>query len=100
MTMFKCPECKGQGESRGFGCPGFRPITIPCHLCKGAKEITEERLQWVLDGEALRQDRRRRGISVREEAKRRGIKPVDYSQMEFGVQRPVHDSSESPKGVK
>lgn len=58
-------------------------------MCKGTKEISEEQLQWIKDGEAMRQDRRKRGIGVRDEAKRRGIDPSYLTDMEFGIQRPI-----------
>jgi hypothetical protein len=87
--MIVCPECKGAGETTGMGCPGFRPVKIPCFLCKGEKQISEERLQWIATGEAMRQDRRKRGVSLREEAKRLGIGPSDLTDMEFGVKKPI-----------
>lgn len=93
MMTVKCPDCNGEGVSRGFGCPGFRPIEIPCLMCKGKKEITEEQLQWIKDGEAMRLDRRARDMSVREEAKRLGIKASDLSLMEMGMIKPVRNSS-------
>lgn len=87
----KCPRCNGEGKERGFGCPGFKPIEINCLDCGGSGEIDAERLRWQEEGEKLRENRKARGITLREEAKRRGLSAVDLSDMEWGRKEPVFD---------
>jgi hypothetical protein len=87
-----CPECKGEGAVHGFGCPGFRPITIPCDLCKGTKEVDRKFLRWIAMGEQLRVDRRARNKTLREEAQERGMKASDLSDMERGIKEPLRRS--------
>lgn len=91
--MVKCPDCKGEGILRGFGCPGFRPISIPCQMCAGTKEVSEERLEWMKVGDAMREDRINRGVTCRVEAQERGIKAVELSEMERGIRKPIPRSA-------
>lgn len=92
MTKEPCPNCKGEGVIRGFGCPGFRPVEIPCLVCKGEKVVGQEVLEWRRVGEEMRQERIARGVTLREEAKRRGMSAVDLSGMEHGAVKPVRVS--------
>ena len=84
-----CPECAGEGEIQGYGCPGFRKISIVCGLCKGKKVVASHVLRWMALGEQLRLSRRARGKTLREEAKERGISASDLSDMERGIQEPI-----------
>ena len=88
-----CPHCKGEGVSRGIGCPmngtGCRPIEIECYLCRGSKEITKQQSEWLMLGEAHRERRRLEGRTLSEEAKRRGISPHELSCMETGRADPT-----------
>lgn len=85
----KCPDCKGEGVTHGFGCPGFIPITIPCLLCEGAKVVDAKVLEWKKIGEQMRQNRIERGKTLRVEAQERGLDAVVLSEMERGAREPV-----------
>jgi len=87
--MIPCPECKGEGVLRGFGCPGFRPIEIKCLLCQGRKTVSEKVLSWREIGEEMRQDRIARGKTLRVESKERGLSAAELSEMERGSREPV-----------
>jgi transcriptional regulator with XRE-family HTH domain len=87
-----CPTCAGAKVVRGLGCSpdsGCRPIELACFDCQGTGAIPEERAAWIEEGERLRKDRRGRGLSLREEAKRRRISPVELSAMEHGRVKPT-----------
>lgn len=79
-----CPTCEGKGKLSGYACPGFRLVELGCVTCYGQKEISDEHLQQIEKGKAMRQERIKRGVSLREEAKRLGLSPSDYSAVEQG----------------
>ena len=85
MKGVTCPDCKGEGVNRGYACPGFRMVEIPCLRCKGKKTIPEEMLQWIKNGEAMTEKRREAGIPLRKEAKRLGILASDLTDLEMGM---------------
>lgn len=84
-----CPECKGEKGSPGIGCgdAGCRPMWMPCFLCGGKGEITDEMVEWVALGLKLRTKRKARNEIMRQGAKRYGITPVDLSYIETGRRR-------------
>lgn len=79
-----CLSCNGTKEIHGFGCPGFKPITMPCPLCKGTGEISEEQSQWISHGKKLREARIALRRTLREEARLRGVGMAEWSDIEFG----------------
>ena len=84
----RCPECQGKGEILAIACPGFKPVKIPCELCRMSGELSPEQAQWVKEGEAMRKDRVGRGLTLRAEAQRRGMDPLRLSHMERGIVKP------------
>lgn len=88
-----CPDCKGEKRvfahvNRGDGgSSGFEWIN--CLRCKGAGEVPDEQAVWMLEGVKLRTERMARGLSLREEAKRLGISPVELSAIERGMRAPT-----------
>ena len=84
-----CPECRGKGSVKAFGCPGFKPLVLPCQMCNGLKTVEAKILLWVKLGEELRQDRRSRQKTLRAEAQERGMKASDLSDMERGLREPI-----------
>ena len=85
LNVVTCPECKGEGVSRGYACPGFKPVEIPCLRCQGTKTVPEEMLQWIKNGMAIAKKRRDAKITLRDEAKRLGIQTSQLSDMEMGM---------------
>ena len=89
MTV-PCPGCGGLKEHRGIGCgpSGCKVMSIPCSDCKGVGEMAAADAEALLAGRErgrmLREDRIRRGLSLREESRRLGISPVQLSDMERG----------------
>jgi len=87
----------------GFGCPGFRPVTLPCIVCHGKKTVDEKALEWRKVGEEMRKERIARGVSLREEAKERKMLPSILSEMEHGVREPMrrnHGTGASGSGTR
>jgi hypothetical protein len=81
-----CPHCNGEKRGAGFvmrksGC-GIE--AIECSTCGGSGAVTAERLAQVEAGQRLREDRIGRGASLRQEAARLGIEPVELSRRERG----------------
>ena len=86
----KCPECKGEGSTTGFGCPGFKLITLPCMLCKGEKVISDEQMKWVNHGAKLKETRIAKKITLREAARLKDILASELSDIEFGRINNLH----------
>ena len=82
-----CPDCK-DGKIFGFGCPGFRPMALTCPRCKGTGIIDEVMLKWIKAGDILRNNRRNRNLTCREEAKRLKIRFSLLSEYERGIKNP------------
>ncbi len=80
----KCPSCDGKGYNVGYACPGFRLVRLDCQVCDGGN-LAAEGDQRLKKGQAMRDDRIARDMSLREEAKRLGISPVELSRIEHGV---------------
>ncbi len=89
-----CPRCKGSKTitashvAYADGSHGYE-VPLSCDQCGGAGEVSDEMTEWIRAGEAMRQDRLARQMTLREEAKRRGLTPVELSRMEFGKVKPV-----------
>jgi len=91
--MTKCPDCEngviiafhvtytdGTGE---FG------KKLPCSRCDGRGYIPTHTLEWIEQGKKMREERRSREVTLRQEAKDRGITMLELSQMERGIIRPI-----------
>lgn len=87
MIAVNCPDCK-EGFILGFGCPGFKPIKIPCELCGTTGKVAPHILEWKKRGSELRKDRIARGNTCRAEAAQRGMDVIELSEMERGIQEP------------
>lgn len=85
-----CPNCLGKGYTfahvrgirDGKTFSEFRDLV--CSTCFGDKVITADHQARITKGERRREDRKARGLSLREEAKRLGISPVELSDIENG----------------
>jgi len=82
--MNVCPTCRGAKVLKGFGCPGFKPITLPCYDCDGTGEVSDERAIWRRDGEGLRKFRQVRDLSLHEAAAWLGCPAREWSDAEHG----------------
>ena len=81
-----CPHCKGRKTSPAFvtiktGC-SFQEVD--CFTCKGAGFITRDHSDRIIKGEGIRLERIKRGLSLRQEALRLGIKPIKLARLERG----------------
>ncbi len=87
-----CPDCNGAKRFLVVHvrpAPGEEPILpedgmMPCPSCRGTGEVTPEHLERYQAGQAIKRDRIRRGVGLREEAERLGILPSDYAALEHG----------------
>lgn len=79
-----CPDCNGKGETAGIVCPPGELRYIKCSMCSGTGQLSHVQEKWISDGIALRNDRVKRGLSLREEAQRLGITEYHLSQREHG----------------
>ena len=83
-----CPSCKGEKVLTGYACPGFKPYTRACDRCAGTGEVSDLAMDWIRRGEEMRRERIARDMSIREEARRRGIGAAELSDMEMGRVEP------------
>lgn len=85
----KCTLCYGSGEifahvlTRNPKTHGFQ--MIKCDRCNGSGVITQEQVALIARGKKLREDRKKCGLTLRQEAKRLGISVVELSELERGV---------------
>lgn len=86
-----CPECKGRGESnalvygrRASGGSFCEHRAVRCHRCDGVGTLSPEAMRRYADGRSMAEDRRARGLTLREEARRLGISPTELSDREWG----------------
>lgn len=79
-----CPDCKGVGKVYGFGCPGFRPMELPCSTCDGTGQVDAAYVARKVEGERYRQARIERRETVRQCAVRLGVDPSQLSHFEHG----------------
>lgn len=84
--MKPCPHCKGAKVLHGFACPGFRPVELQCFRCLGNGQVPDSDLEAYEKGQQMRDDRLKRDMSLREEAARLHISPVELSHMEQGLE--------------
>ena len=83
-----CPDCKGEGELFGFGCPGFRPMMLACPRCKGSGEVPRIQLTWIKIGDRMKEVRFDHLITAREASKLLKMKWSLYSEYERGIRNP------------
>lgn len=90
-----CPFCGGKGKSQAL-VDGVRDgrrcgwvQEMKCFTCKGSGKVSAEYAARIKAGAALRDDRRSRGLNIREEAKRLGIDPRELNDREQGRIREV-----------
>ena len=90
--MADCPDCKDGviiafhvSYSNGTGEFGKQ---LPCSRCDGRGYIPNHTIPWIEQGKKMREERKSREVTLREEAKRRDISTLELSQMERGIIRP------------
>ena len=76
-----CPSCRGLG---GSAIPFTGGLEITCGLCKGAGKIDADKLIRWTRGQALRDQRLTRGLTLAEAAKLQGISIEERVRIEKG----------------
>lgn len=84
--VYPCPSCKGSGQvlAHVAATSGHRFGEYPCDTCGGAGAITEDHARRIVQGQALREDRLARGMTLRREAERLGLGAAELSARESG----------------
>lgn len=82
--MAQCPECGGRKFLTGLGCPRFRPVLLPCALCKSTGIVSKQLMKQRQIGQKLRRLRLAEGVGLRRAAEFLGIKAVTLSAFERG----------------
>ena len=81
-----CPDCWGKKQKwlHLYGGPRSGWQWVKCDYCDGLGWVSLTRLEWWTAGEAMREDRKRRGLTLREEAERLGVTARELSDREWG----------------
>lgn len=82
MTPLPCPRCKAQGKLLA-ATTHFAGLQR-CPTCKGHRFISREHARRICEGRAMRQERIKRGLSIREAARKRGVTALKLAKMEKG----------------
>ena len=80
----ECPSCKGKGNSTGYGCPGFKLVTINCDICKGTGHLPLNIQYDPARGKQLKDSRMEPYQSMRDSAKQMSITLSELSRQERG----------------
>lgn len=89
-SVLICPQCEGRRQTMAFvdyappNQARSGPKLIPCSMCRGAGEITEEHAARIEAGKARKADRRARGLTLSQEARRLDISPKALCDIEQG----------------
>ena len=86
--MTPCPTCNGAGKTIGYGCPGFRRIESDCVHCDGKGHVDDSVLERLNQAKAYRELRIAHDMSLRELARKAGIRPTALSAVERGMGDP------------
>ncbi len=73
-----CWECKGNGHVRVFH------GAVDCPRCEGLGRVPKITATWYETGKAIRRNRLARRVNMRDEAKRLGVNPIAYPDIERG----------------
>jgi len=84
-----CPTCGGSGTTLAFfavrndgRCDPCR--SLQCYRCAGAGTVPDEMREWIAAGARLKEDRRGRNMTLRQEAARRRMPASALAAMEAG----------------
>ena len=85
-----CPVCNGKKEVFAFTLrEGGKCVNMPCELCVGYGQVSDIHQAWIKEGKCLKDERIQRGITLRIEARRRGMRASVLSAMERGRIEPL-----------
>jgi len=86
MAIVVCALCRGAKAGYGVMCSdrGCRPAVIACGFCKGEGQVSSEAAERLRKGQALCEERVKRGFTQREEAIRLGISWIQLNDIEHG----------------
>lgn len=73
-----CWDCKGNGHVRLFH------GAVECPRCEGLGNVPKVTADWYETGKAIKRDRLARRVKMHDEAKRLGVNPLAYSDIERG----------------
>lgn len=92
----QCVRCNGTKKIMGlFGINSqtgkcMPVVELPCHYCNATGKVPEDTPLWIEEGKKLSEFRRSFfKHTLRDEARRRGMKPSDLSDMEIGKTKPI-----------
>lgn len=83
----KCPLCDGKGDQFALvnmGGSSHYSGYFVCDTCKGTGLIADEHMRRMIAGKAAREARMKRGETLRQAAKRKGVTALEISKFERG----------------
>ncbi len=81
-ALVTCPDCEGRRQVEVYACPGFRRLLQDCRRCGATGSVTQAVAARVAEGRRRASDRKARGFSLRDEAARLGITPMELADIE------------------
>lgn len=88
-----CWDCKGDGHVRLFH------GRADCPRCEGSGKVLKITATWFEAGKAIKRHRLARRVNMRDEAKRLGVNPLAYSDIERGKIDPAVIAHLLPENV-
>lgn len=82
-ALVTCPTCEGRREYGVYACPGFRLVMVSCKRCKASGLVSIEEADRITEGKRRAAGRKARGLSLRQEADRLGMTPMQLADIEF-----------------
>jgi len=96
--MVLCFECNGTGKvSHTIFSKNSSTIETTCEMCNGKGKIANKKIDWIIQGMKLKEDRLNQGITIQKAARLLQVEPDSIDRMERGIVKPLtqYDLSEN-----
>ena len=84
----RCPVCNGTGKLSMVVMFASPPQEVSCWFCKGGGSVSEEKAHLYTRGRIKKGERKERGVSLEDEARRLGITTKQLHALEHGMLNP------------
>lgn len=95
MQQIKCPACADSARIVHYSPDAANRTPFMCRHCKGTRLVTDEQARDIQRGVEIRENRRARGVSLRERAAQLCMAPSVLSDVENGIGLIEYDAAVS-----